>query len=204
VQQGEDLVSIAERYGFFWETLWNLGENSGLHEGGREPTALTPGDEVYVPDRVIKSYTRATGARHTFQAKNVPARLRLRLALPDDSPRSGVAYTLVVDGKEHKGTTGGDGMVDVPIHPNAQHGRLQIDGTDEHYDLELGHLEPLERVDGVQARLRGLGVYRGPIDGEMTQATRHALMEFQRSVKLAPTGEIDGATRQALQDAYGI
>jgi hypothetical protein len=24
VQQGECLVSIAESYGFFWETLWNL------------------------------------------------------------------------------------------------------------------------------------------------------------------------------------
>ena len=60
VQPGECLVSISESYGFFWETLWSHPENETLRNRRRDPTVLLPGDEVFVPEKTIKSYDRPT------------------------------------------------------------------------------------------------------------------------------------------------
>ena len=73
------MVSIAEQYGFFWETLWNHPNNKDLRGLRHDPTVLLLDDEVFVPDRTPKDYVRPTGARHTFKVKNVPAKLNLRL-----------------------------------------------------------------------------------------------------------------------------
>ena len=122
VQQGECLVSIAESYGFFWETLWNLPENKTIREMRRDPTVLLAGDVVTIPERTIKDYVRPTGARHTFRVKNIPARLNLRLHDEGGRPRSGLAYVLTIDGVETTGTTDGDGAVHAPVPPTARAG----------------------------------------------------------------------------------
>ena len=53
-------------------------------------------------------------------------------------------------------------------------------------------------VEAVQEALTGRGFEPGAIDGAMGSRTRKALREFQNSVGLPPTGEIDAATRAAL------
>ena len=53
-------------------------------------------------------------------------------------------------------------------------------------------------VEAVQEALTGRGFEPGAIDGAMGSRTRKALREFQISVGLPPTGEIDAATRAAL------
>ena len=53
-------------------------------------------------------------------------------------------------------------------------------------------------VEAVQEALTERGFKPGTIDGAMGSRTRRALKEFQTSVGLPPTGEINAATRSAL------
>jgi peptidoglycan hydrolase-like protein with peptidoglycan-binding domain len=50
----------------------------------------------------------------------------------------------------------------------------------------------------VQARLRALGYYGGPIDGAWGPGTRVALERFQRERRLAVTGQLNQATVTAM------
>lgn len=207
VQQGECLVSIAESYGFFWETLWNLPENKPIRDTRRDPTVLLPGDVVTIPDKTVKEYVRPTGARHTFRVKNVPARLNIRLQDEGGRARSGLAYVLTVDGVEKRGVTDGDGAVLQSIPPLARGGTLVVtdseSGEDESYELDLGHLDPLDTVAGAQARMKQIGAYYGTVSNTMTLPFVMALKAFQESRGLRPTGELDASTQAALRETHG-
>jgi len=203
VQPGECLVSIAEDYGFFWETLWNLPENSDLRTRRREPTVLLSGDEVVIPERTIKPYVRPTGARHTFRVKNVPAKFNLRLLDVADEPRAGLAYTLTIDGVVTRGTTDGDGWVRGSMAPKAMRAVIELTASDERYEVDLGYLDPVDTVRGAQERMAALNAYDYEPDGAESAEWASALRDFQRAKGLAVTGELDLSTQAVLRDVYG-
>ena len=203
VQQGECLVSIAEDYGFFWETLWNLPENADLRAKRLEPTVLLPGDEVVIPEKTIKEYVRPTGARHTFRVKNIPAKFNLRLLDVADEPRKGLAYTLTIDGVVTRGTTDGDGWVRGSMPPRARLAVIELDEGGERYEVDLGHLDPVDTILGAQSRLSALNAYDYEPDGLPSEEWSEALRDFQRAKGITPTGELDASTQAALQEAYG-
>ncbi len=196
------MVSIAEQYGFFWETLWNHPNNKELRGRRHDPTVLLLDDEVFVPDRTPKDYVRPTGARHTFKVKNVPAKLNVRLLDEAGHPRSGLAFVLAVDGVETPGTTDGDGWVRASLTPTAIAGTLHLVATDETFQLDLGHLDPVDTVRGAQARLAQLGAFHGAVDGETSDVFAAALRAFQTSQGLRATGELDASTQAALRAAH--
>lgn len=199
VTQGDCMSSIAERYGFFWETLWEHPQNAGLKGAGRHPNALHPGDVVFIPEKRLRSYTRATGAKHTWRVRGVPVKVRLRL-LDDDVPRAGVPFTLSVEGVETSGATDPDGWLEATVPPGAQRGTLRLGEGDDVQECEvwLGHLDPVETLTGVQGRLMNLGYGCSPT-GALDDATRDAVAAFQATAGLAATGEIDDATRAKLR-----
>jgi hypothetical protein len=82
VKQGDCLASIAEAHGFFWETLWNLPENSELQRRHQEPTILMPGEIVHIPDLTMKQESGDTEQQHSFRRKGTPAMLRLQIMRP--------------------------------------------------------------------------------------------------------------------------
>src|SRR5687767_7799873 len=125
VTQGDCLTSIAERYGFHWETLWNRPENGEIVRSRKDPNTLMPGDVVFIPEKRMKSYVRPTGATHTFKVKGVPAKFRVRL-LWGDEPRADEPYVLTIDGEVHEGRTDGDGKIEVVIRPDARYGTLMV------------------------------------------------------------------------------
>ncbi len=206
VQQGECLVSIAESYGFFWETLWNLPANKAIRDTRRDPTVLLPGDVVTIPEKTIKEYVRPTGARHTFRVKNVPAKFNLRLLDEGGKARSGLAFVLLVDGVEITGTTDGDGWVRASIAPTARSGTLKVteqeSGEEESYEVELGHLDPVDTIAGAQARMKQMGAYYGVVTGTMSLPFVASLKAFQTSQGLTPTGELDASTQAALRETH--
>ena len=57
-------------------------------------------------------------------------------------------------------------------------------------------------MTGVQMRLKNLGYYDGEIDGALERETDGALRLFQKSQDLEPTGELDEATRQRLEQEH--
>jgi hypothetical protein len=199
VKQGECIESIALAHGFLPDTLWNHPDNAQLKRERKDPSLLLPGDRVQVPDPRPRQEQGADGQKHRFRRKGLPSKLRVRV-LRDGEPRQNEPYTLNVDGKLSDGTTDGDGVVEVPVPPNAQQGTLIV-GKDEKdqqtFELRLSGLDPIASITGVQQRLENLG-YPCPASGELDEPTRSALGDFQRACDLEATGEPDQKTRGRL------
>jgi N-acetylmuramoyl-L-alanine amidase len=202
VALGDSIESIAYSHGFFWKTLWDAPENAALREQrANDPNALLPGDVVHVPDLRGKSVARAAGAHHVFRRKGVPSVLKVRL-LEDARPRANIAYTVEAAGRNVTGTTDADGWVECYLMPDVEEGILRLDATDEELAFTIGTKRPATTTWGIQTRLRNLGFYGGPIDGEPSDATTAALRAFQRAALLPVTGEPDKATIAAF-DTFG-
>lgn len=201
VKLGDSMTSIADQYGFFWETLWNHERNAALRAQRRNPNVLAPGDRVFIPEIRPKDESGSTGQTHTFRLKGVPARLNLRLVDRAGRPRAGVGYALEVDGAKTSGKSGADGLISMVIRPRAKRAQLHLE-TGEKYDLNLGYINPVEYVSGIQARLKNLGFYDGEVTGSLDDLTSEAIRSFQAARGLEATGQADPATRDALLAAH--
>jgi hypothetical protein len=198
IRQGESIISVAELYGFFAGTLWDHPSNAALKEKRRYMNVLHPGDVVSIPDKHEKNVACGTGSVHTFKRRGIPALLRLRL-LEEEVPRANVPYRLIIGGREQRGVTDADGVLEEFVSPGAREGALFVGDDDDLIALKFGDLDPIEEVSGLQARLGNLGFSCGePPSGEMDDATRDALAAFQRRFGLEETGEPDEATRGKL------
>jgi hypothetical protein len=205
VQQGDCIESIAFEHGHFWETIWNHPDNQQLKSLRRDPNVLLAGDKVFVPDLRPKDESGATEQRHSFKRKGVPSKLRIVLKDENDQPRADVPYTLEIDGQLFSGQTDGQGGLQHRIPPDAKQGKLTIGTGDEaeEHELQLGHIDPITEVSGVQARLNNLGFDSGAIDGELGPQTKDAIRAFQAEYGLPVTGEPDQATRDKLKEEHG-
>lgn len=203
VLAGECISSIANRYGFFWMTLWNLPENATLKNKRKNPNVLMPGDEVVVPDIRIREQEVATDAQHTFVRLGIPMQFRMQL-LSAGQPRSGVAYRFDIEGQSATGKTDSEGIVKLSIPPGTTTGTLWLkEGeTPEIYELSFGELNPIEDVSGVQQRLNNLG-YDCKVTKQLDEQTLVALSTFRAERQLADSDSIDDATRDALLEAHG-
>ena len=72
VKQSDCISSIAFKYGFFPDTIWNDSKNSKLKQDRKDPNVLLPGDEVYIRDKEEKEESCASEERHSFRKKGVP------------------------------------------------------------------------------------------------------------------------------------
>jgi N-acetylmuramoyl-L-alanine amidase len=203
VKQGDCISSIAEKYGLFWEKVWNHSNNAELKDKRKDPNVLYPGDVVFVPDKEDKEESCSTEQRHRFRAKGVPALVRLVLVDDESEPRKDEPYILEIDGELYSGTTDNDGKIEHRIRPNAREGKLLFGAEgEEEYLLQLGNLDPVEEISGVQERLQNLGFDCGKIDGHMGAKTESALRAFQKKYQLQVTGQPDEATRQKLKGLH--
>jgi hypothetical protein len=206
VKKGECLSSIADQYGFFWETLWVLPENRKLRELRRNPNVLLENDKVFIPEKRLREESCATGGKHVFQLKGVPVKVVFRVLDVAGNPRAGEPYSLDVDGKQKSGTVPDDGIVSQKVPPTAKQAKLKVGEGDreDEFVFDLGHLDPVEMPSGVRARLRNLGFYNGAIsDAAYDADAQEAIRRFQESAGLPESGDMDAATQQALLEKHG-
>jgi N-acetylmuramoyl-L-alanine amidase len=202
VKQGDCINSIGFQYGFFPKTLWNHPDNAELKTLRKDPNVLKQGDVVHIPDKNQKEELCGTEKLHKFKRRGVPSKFNLRL-LFDDKPRSNEDYVLEIDGKMIKGKTDGDGWIRQRISPDAKEGKLKLKDGKEVYPLNLGHLDPVDEVEGVQGRLANLGYYGDEVNGDMNEETTEAIRKFQKDMGLEVSGEIDKALRDKLRSEFG-
>ncbi len=201
VKQGDCLSSISDKYGLSWKKIWDHPKNSQLKEQRKDPNVLFPGDKLFIPDKEEKAAAAATGQKHRFRRKGVPEKLELILYL-EGEPRRDEDYELEINGKFVRGKTDGQGKVSISIPPRAQRGKLILIKTGEEFNLELGHLDPITEITGVQARLANLG-YDVEVSGKWEERSKEALKLFQKQNELDPSGEIDEPTRSKLKEVHG-
>jgi murein L,D-transpeptidase YcbB/YkuD len=198
--ENDCFINIADRYGFSWKTLWNHPNNAELRQKRKDPYLLYAGDVVHVPERDLKEVERATEKRHRFKKITEMVLLRLRL-LEDGEPRRNLSYTLEVEGLTFKGKTDGNGKLEHRIPARATVGRLIT--AEDNYLLDIGRLDPVTEIAGVQQRLSNLGYLGHESNGIVTEETRAALQAFQEKHGLEANGEITEQTRNSLTGAHG-
>ena len=71
------------------------------------------------------------------------------------------------------------------------------------FELTLGNLDPVDQISGVQGRLHSLGYYEGPVDGQMSPATKDALKAFKAARGIPVSSAIDDQTKDALVKEVG-
>lgn len=205
VNQGDCIMSIAEAYGFFWETIWNHPDNAGLKQLREDLNILFPGDIVVIPEKTPRIATAPTDQLNKFVKKSVRVQVRLRLLDLKRQPRASVDYIATVDGINSSGQSDGDGYITISARPDSQQLKLKVtEGakTDE-YTLPLGSIDPIDELSGVQQRLTNLGYPCGSEQGTPGELTRAAIRAFQKEMNLNLTGELDDATRQKLEQFHG-
>lgn len=200
IQDGECLSSLAARYGFrHWQTIYDAPENAELRKSRPNPNLLAPGDVVAIPEHEERAEEAATTLRHEFRLRKADARVRILMADPNGTPRSGLEYKLVIAGDEHTGKTDGSGFIDEPIPRDVAAGTLTVDG--ETWELRFGALPPAERERDAAAlrRLTNLGY---AATGSAARA-RAAVASFQADHQLMESGKLDGDTLATIKTKHG-
>jgi hypothetical protein len=234
VRKGECIDSIAKRYGYFADTLWNHSDNQRLRELRKDQNILWPGDVVIIPELRQKESDASTEEHHRFRRKGVPARLRMKFFKPaapnpeesntgsqydpsryegappqqamDYEPITNAQFVLNVDGTYIQGQSDGEGLVDVPIPPDAVEGSIKFyPGAPEEiaFNLSLGDMDPIDTIKVVRKRLNNLGYPCLPSGDEMDDSLADALRQFQSAQNLTANGEIDQATKDKLVEIHG-
>lgn len=127
VRQGECLSSIAEHYGFVDPMkLYDHVDNASLRQLRPNPNLLLPGDRIFVAAAELKTHDVATNSVGRFVLERGRAVFRLVLTDADGEPEADLPWTLIIDGAEHTGTTGADGLIELPISPGATTGTLRV------------------------------------------------------------------------------
>jgi len=202
VSLGDSIPSLAKDNGFFADTIWNHPGNAGLRAKRKSQNQLYPGDEVFIPELRKRTETRGTDSSYKFHRKGVPAKLVLHLRRLGE-PRKGESYVLIIDGTSYKGTLDGDGKLEQFIPPNAKGGQLILGGGKEIIPINIGYLNPIDELSGVQQRLNNLKFFCGNEGGTLDDQTVDAITTFQLKNGLKTTGgQIDGATKAKLLELH--
>jgi hypothetical protein len=198
VAQGECLYSIAGKYGLPWTTIWNHPQNAGLKQKRKDPNVLLSGDLVMVPDKQLREESCPTDAKYSFQVNIPQTKLRLQMLDRNHQPRAGLNYSVSIDGTVHTGTTDSEGRIEEPIPPDASKAHLCLQDGDntEQYDIDLGHVNPVDHETGGEQRLENLGLGKG-MDPKV------ALRWFQKKYGLNQSGELDSQTLDKLKSIHG-
>ena len=205
VRQGDTIYSLSRRYGVLPDVIWDHPDNRGLRQQHRQKAILYPGEVVTVPDREKREENVSTGQRHRFVLRvgRVPLELRF---LDLEEPRAQAPFRLIVDlVHEFEGQLDDDGVLMVQVPADAERGEIWVgnESDQDHYVFAIGNLNPANELSGLQQRLNNLGFACGTEDGELGEVTRSALQAFQEKYNLEPTGELDEATRDRLEEIYG-
>ncbi len=219
VEQGDCISSIAFDHNMFPDTIWDHADNAELKKKRKDPNALLPGDVVVIPDKELKEEQCQAEQKHRFKRKGVPEKLRIQFLTgdeKDDAPRKGIPYTLDITTKggrpvpQKKGKTDNDGFLDEPIPPDAVRGIIILgeDEDEELHEIALGHIDPIDTISGIQARLNNLGYGCGDEDGALGPMTGNAIRDFQADNDLEVLSgdfefdDIDQATLDKVEKLY--
>lgn len=199
VKQGECINSIADTYGFFWQTLWDHGDNRELKEARQNPNVLMPGDVVHIPDKTPGEEGCATEQLHKFRLKGVPAKLRVKF-LRGDEARANAQCSVDVDGKLLDLSTDADGLLEIDIPPKASKAVVTFKKGGDVHILNLGHADPAKEPSGAVTRLKNLGY--DPGDDSLSPRFKAAVKRFQGAQGMEITGELDDETMEKLKEAH--
>jgi N-acetylmuramoyl-L-alanine amidase len=209
VKQGDTLGAIATEHGLAsWRDLYDHPDNQELRRLRPNPGLLFPGDTVILPERRPEPRAIAIHQTNRFTRKAPPRTLRLVVRAPGGEPLAGNRYELRAVPRGFTGTIPPSGEIRHTVPAELDDAELLVWGPGAErpafrWKLRLGHLDPLDTLSGVQARLNNLGHDAGPVDGADGPLTQAAVRSFRERDGLGAGGGVDEALRARLAEAYG-
>ena len=207
VRQGECLSSLGWRYGLQARDLHNHPANAELKKNRPYANILAPGDVVEIA--VTRKWAPAsTGRTNTFVVNRPRVKLRIVLLNALEEPYESKRFEITVGKRKVRGRTTREGLIECEVPADAESGHLRawLDDNDSEphidRDLAIGHLDPVDLVAGVQARLENLG-YPCTVTGDVDEATSIALHRFRARHELpdADTGAALEGTVELIDDS---
>lgn len=206
VEQGECTNSIAYKEGVLPTSIWDEDKNTDIKKDRVDQNVLMPGDTIVIPDIKTKDEQKQTDSAHKFKLKNALVKLQLILKYHDE-PLKNKSYKLTLDinQQNYAGQTKDDGKIEVSIPVYAKTGELTVGKGEEEikFKLNLGHLNPPDKVSGIKQRLHNLGYDIGKIDDIEDKSFENVLKLFESENELPHTGKSDANNQAKLKDIYG-
>lgn len=214
VARQHDCVSkLAYAYGLRYPKLVvDAPENGALWTHRANPDVLYPGDEVFVPKFERSERPAALDTRNSFRLSVGRPRLRVAIQTAQGEAIDGCHFQLDIEGRSPLfGKSDGAGLIEKPLQPDDDAATLHLGpdvrfGADAErlvYELLLGALDPVEHLEGVQARMNNLGFDCGIVDGVNGPLTRAAVRAFQKASGLIVDAIPGPVTQAALEAAHG-
>lgn len=178
VAQGDCVDSLALQEGTTVARIWDLPANADLKALRTDPNVLLPGDALTIPDNTAEQHLdKETRRRHTFRL--LPRTRELRITtLRGGRALEALDYTVEVDDATVPSRLEGATIV-CTISMDAKRAVVRIvDGGE--YDIDLGHLDPLDTPSGEERRLRDLG-YFDHLPDTIPATREHARTLFERT-----------------------
>src|SRR5262245_53829369 len=201
VKPGETLLGLAAANGLeSWRDILDRPENAELKKKRTDPGILKAGDQVFIPNKEMGHEPAAVDAKHTFKIGPPKAWLRLTVKDADGQPHAGKKYELSAAGKTVSGNLPAGGLIKQAVPIDTTEGTLTVwvGNNSQGWSLEIGHMDPIDELSGVQARLNNLGFDCGEPDGVEDEDTQNAIRAFQVRLGLEATGAVDDALRQKI------
>lgn len=214
VRQGDYLVKLAFVHGFDAEEVWNDAKNDEIRERRGDHNILAPGDIVYLPVKAKEALPIVKGTTNKYTAKvpKVPLRLFFRTGF---TRLANSRYMIEGDASPNEGFTDAEGLLELSVSVDATELCVVFPDLDQHFELFVGHMDPVSEPSGVRARLTHLGYLLRPsaeyvgiteqdtieVDDDVWLTS--ALRAFQKNQSLLVTGVADEETCLALIKAHG-
>ena len=214
IRQGDHVERIARRFGFDADAIWNHADNAELRRRRGSPHVLAPGDVLFIPSPALRRAgdirARAT---HRFRGARATVPVKVVVHLLGEPLRHERCELMISDPPE-EATTDGEAVLSVDVPHDREEVVVHFPERGFRMRLRVGHLDPIDTEAGITARLENLGyllphelVATGHSDlntpGIRQRIRRRGSGAFQRSQDIEPTGELDQATREALEREHG-
>ncbi|BDF95820.1 MULTISPECIES: PGRP and LysM peptidoglycan-binding domain-containing protein [Pseudoalteromonas] len=211
VAQGETLLRIARQYGYKTSTaLYNHPSNAEFKALRPDPNLIFPGDIIKIPQKTEKFMPLKTGSKNTFVVRDEKEYFRLKVAYDDGEDIAGKRVVLNIGSQTIDTVLQSDGLIEVELNNNdALTGSVDLylkagDTTPtKSFAVQIGNLDPIDTLSGVQGRCNMLGFNCGKVDGVMGEKTRIGVKEFQYQHELEVDGIPGPKTKAKLQQVFG-
>lgn len=201
IRQGDYLSQLAFQHGFDADAVWNAPDNEALRRARPNRELLAPGDLLQIPVAPIEEPALEIGASNRYVARVPTVRVTLELG-DEDRALANEPYRVEGLGRPISGQSDGSGHVEIEVPVTTREVHVALPGRGMVIPVQVGHLDPVETLNGVRQRLQHLGHY--DLGGRPAEPEDDAvaLRRFQRDRQLPATGELDDATRRALSQAH--